>query len=184
MTAFKGWVSRGYLPHFDTPEVIQAITFRLSDSLPIEAMERIRTSFSDEDRTAEVDVFLDGGYGSCLLAQNKIADMVERALLHFDGDRYRLLAWVIMPNHVHVVVQPAVPLAELLHSWKSYTGKAINRLIGGAGVVWQPDYFDRFIRNQHHLHAAIHYVEYNPVKAGLCREATEWRWGSAYWRGL
>lgn len=180
MTAFKGWVSRGYLPHFDTPDVIQSVTFRLADSLPAEIMARIN---SKAGTSAEVDTYLDAGHGRCLLRQAEIADLVERALLHFDGERYRLLAWVVMPNHVHVLVQPGVPLAELLHTWKSFTGKAVNRLLGDAGTVWQPDYFDRFIRDESHLAAATAYVENNPVKAGLCLKAEEWRWGSAYWRG-
>jgi putative transposase len=171
VTAFKGWVSRGYLPHFDTPEVIQSVTFRLADSLPAGILD------------TEVDSVLDAGHGRCLLRHTEIADLVERALLHFDADRYRLLAWVVMPNHVHVLVQPGVPLAELLHTWKSFTGKAINRLLGERGAVWQPDYYDRFIRDEPHLAAAIAYVENNPVKAGLCTKAEEWRWGSAYWRG-
>jgi putative transposase len=179
MTDFKGWVSRGYLPHFDTPEVIQAVTFRLAGSLPPEVMER----FSHEaDASAKVDAFLDSGHDRCLLRRPDIADLVEPALLHFDGERYRLLAWVVMPNHVHVLVQPGVPLADLLHSWKSFTGKAINRLIGERGQIWQPDYFDRYIRDDSHLCAARAYVEGNPVKAGLCSKAKDWRWSSAYWR--
>ncbi len=180
MTAFKGWVSRGYLPHFDTPDVIQSVTFRLADSLPAEIMARIN---SEAGASAEVDAYLDAGHGRCLLRQAEIADLVERALLHFDGERYRLLAWVVMPNHVHVLVQPGVPLAELLHTWKSFTGKAVNRLLGDTGTIWQPDYFDRFIRDELHLAAAIAYLENNPVKAGLCLKAEQWRWGSAYWRG-
>jgi len=145
MTTFKGWISRGYLPHFDTPDVIQSVTFRLADSLPADVMDRIRSTTPDRDRPKQVEAYLDSGHGSCLLDRPDIADMVERALLHFDGDRYRLLAWSIMP---------------------------IYRLVGGIGSVWQPDYFDRFIRDQCHLDVSIHYVEHNPVTAGLCREAS------------
>lgn len=177
MAEFKGWVSRSYIPHFDTSEVVQSITFRLADSLPAEVTARRGAA------GAEVDAVLDAGLGRCLLRNPDLADVVERALLRFDGDRYHLLAWVVMPNHVHVVVRPAVPLAELMHSWKSYTAKAINRHLGETGTVWQPDYFDRFIRDEAHLSAAIAYVESNPVKAGLCGVAKDWRWSSAYWRG-
>ncbi|CAA7613781.1 transposase [Magnetospirillum sp. SS-4] len=182
MTEFKGWTSRGYLPHFDTPGTVQAVTFRLADSLPTDVFERILADHPPTEQVEAVEMLLDGGRGECLLCQTVNARMVEDALLHFDGDRYRLLAWVIMPNHVHVVVEPNIPLADLLHSWKSFTAKAINTVMGRSGRVWQPDYFDRFVRDSRHLERVIQYVEFNPVTAGLCRAPAAWRWGSAYWR--
>jgi REP element-mobilizing transposase RayT len=73
--------------------------------------------------------------------------------LHFDGQRYRLLAWVVMPNHVHVLIETMTghTLAAVLHSWKSYTAKEANRLLGRTGDFWQPEYFDRFIRDDRHF---------------------------------
>jgi REP element-mobilizing transposase RayT len=182
MTDFKGWTSRGYLPHFDAPNTIQAVTFRLADSLPVEAFERIIADRPPNERAEAVETLLDSGRGQCLLRHEANARLVEDALLHFDGERCRLLAWVIMPNHVHVVVEPILPLADLLHGWKSFTAKAMNTRMGRKGRVWQPDYFDRFIRDSRHLERVVQYVEFNPVTAGLCRTPAAWRWGSAYWR--
>lgn len=101
----KGWHSRGYLPHFDSPETLQFVTFLLFDSLPAEAIEKMRLMPSpgaDADR----DAFLDAGAGNCWLKHSEIATVVQDALLHFDGERYRLLAWTVMPNHVHVLIEP------------------------------------------------------------------------------
>jgi putative transposase len=101
MTA-KGWHSRGYLPHFDSAETIQFITFRLADSLPRPVVESLRLS---EVRLDSLDRKLDAGLGACWLRRPEIASLVQDALLRFDGERYRLLAWCLMPNHVHVVIE-------------------------------------------------------------------------------
>jgi hypothetical protein len=97
----KGWHSRGYLPHFDSPEAVQFITFRLADSLP-GVIKGLRL---DDNILQRLDQELDIGLGACWLQQPEIASLIEGALLHFDEGRYRLLAWCIMPNHVHVVIE-------------------------------------------------------------------------------
>ena len=101
----KGWHSRGYLAHFDSPETVQFLTFRLFDSLSAEALYRL-THWIGPVGDADRDDFLDAGSGNCWLLQPEIARIVEDALLHFDGERYRLIAWTIMPNHVHVLIEP------------------------------------------------------------------------------
>ncbi len=83
----KGWHSRGYLPHFDAGQVIQAITFRLGDSLPAEVVRGLQ---DDPLRTRKLDGVLDTGRGSCVLERPEVADIVEQAMLHFDGRRYHL----------------------------------------------------------------------------------------------
>jgi REP element-mobilizing transposase RayT len=106
---------------------------------------------------------------------------VETSLWHFDAARYRLLAWVVMPNHVHVVIETRAeyPLSDVLQSWKSFTAKKANSLLGRTGSFWQPEYFDRAIRDERHLLAAIAYIHGNPVKAGLVRRAEDWPYSSA-----
>lgn len=177
----KYWHSRGYLPHCDTPGLFQAITFRLADSLPTEALARL-TQAADTEKCQKIDVFLDAGYGACWLKEPEIASIVENALLHWDGQRYRLLAWCVMPNHVHVLIETRDdwPVPGLVQGWKSFTAKAINRHLGRTGAVWMLDYFDRFIRDDHHLAAVITYIHGNPVKAGLVPEEREWPYSSAY----
>ncbi|MBU1023875.1 transposase, partial [bacterium] len=97
-------------------------------------------------------------------------------------ERYFLLAWVIMPNHVHVLVQiiDGYLLSDLLHSWKRYTAKMINRMLGRKGRLWQREYWDRYIRNENHLNNAINYIHMNPVKAGFVNSPEEWQFSSAW----
>ncbi|MBZ0271172.1 transposase [bacterium] len=179
-----GWHSRGYLPHFDSAFATQLVTYRLADAMPRDVVERLRLSAEHEGDAAlrkRLDSYLDAGRGACWLAQENIAEIVVNAWKHFDGDRYRLHAWVVMPNHVHVIVQPIAPhlLAKIVQSWKSFTAKQINKAVGREGQVWQVEYWDRFIRNEEHYKSAVTYIHENPVVAGLVARADEWKWSSA-----
>ncbi len=109
---------------------------------------------------------------------------MQTALLAFDERRYGLLAWCVMPNHVHVLleVRAGYPLESVVHTWKSYTAKAANRLLERTGPFWAREYFDRFMRDEAHLARTIEYIEANPVKAGLSRDLSDWPFSSA-WRG-
>jgi REP element-mobilizing transposase RayT len=179
----KGWNERGYLPHFDADTLIQFITFRLADSLPKAIFDTLRAEVSDNaDLRKKIEGAVDSGLGSCALRDPAIAMMVQDALRHFDGERYLLLAWTIMPNHVHVLARQIAgwPLADIIHGWKSFTAKRANKQLCGRGPFWEPDYFDRFIRNQTHFDAVLHYIQENPVEAGLVERADQWPWSSAY----
>jgi REP element-mobilizing transposase RayT len=176
--------TRHYLPHLDRPGVIQMITFRLADALPAEAIKRLTDDplFRPEAaRRRQLEHYLDAGYGSCHLSDPTIGHLIETALHHFNMVRYRLFAWVVMPNHVHVVVEPLAghSLSRIVHSWKSFTAKQANRHLGLTGAFWQVDYFDRAVRDERHLAAAIEYIHDNPVKAGLARRPEDWPHSSA-----
>jgi putative transposase len=174
----KGWHSRGFLPHFDSQDVVQFVAFRLADSLPKEAAVRLRHAAQPESLR---DEFLDKGLGACWLKNDRVARLVEDALLIFDADRYRLHAWSIMPNHVHVLlsIMAGYPLGATISSWKRFTAREANIALGRQGEFWQADYWDRFIRNEHHFSTAQTYIDLNPVKAGLIKEHHLWPWGSA-----
>jgi REP element-mobilizing transposase RayT len=111
---------------------------------------------------------------------------MQETLQKFDGERYRLIAWCIMPNHVHVLIEPLVSLPRIVQSWKSFTGRwaLLHNAELGLGVpghaFWMWDYWDRYIRNEKHLQAVIDYIHENPVAAGLCDSTVEWPWSSAY----
>jgi putative transposase len=175
----KGWHSRGYLPHFDSPETIQHLVFRTSDSLPKSLLENLPSD--PARRRTSVDALLDESKDGRALSDPAAARIVELAMLHFDRVRYDLLAWCIMPNHVHVVMRPddGCHVGDIVRSWKTFTAKQINRLHGSQGSVWAPDYFDRFMRNESHLLGTLDYVEMNPVKAGLAADAADWPFSSA-----
>ena len=174
----KGWHSRNYLPHFDTQDVVQFVTFRLADSLPAAALARLRDDGRSEGLRHEM---LDHGWGACWLRSAAIARLVEDAFFAFDGTRYRLHAWTIMPNHVHVLftVLPDQPLGFIVGSWKRFTARKANELLGRSGEFWQSEYWDRFIRNEDHFGITGDYIDQNPVKAGLVSEPRLWPYGSA-----
>jgi REP element-mobilizing transposase RayT len=133
------------------------------------------------ERRKRIEVYLDCGEGSAFMNNPCVANEVQNALLFFDGARYRLQAWVVMPNHVHALLTPAAgwELGEILHSWKSYTANECNKLLGRSGDFWQTETFDRYVRNEKHYYNAIAYIENNPVKAGLVRKPEDWPWSSA-----
>lgn len=179
-SAHAGWRTRGYLPHFDAAWAVQHIVFRLADALPPAVLERLEASPPD-DRLVAAEVTLDAGLGSRALADARVAQTVESAVGHFDGQRYRLLAWCVMPSHVHVVAAQVEgwSLASVVHAWKSFTANVANRHLGRSGRFWAPDYFDRALRDEAQVEAALAYVEANPVAAGLCGDPFEWPWSSA-----
>jgi REP element-mobilizing transposase RayT len=118
--------------------------------------------------------------GSCILKAPNLAKTVQDALLHFEGQRYLLSAWCIMPNHVHLVVTPLPghDLSNILHSWKSFSANGINRLRGGTGPIWERESFNHMIRSEEHLKLFVQYIEENPVRARLCRFPEEWPFSS------
>ena len=124
---------------------------------------------------------IEANFGLPLFETPEASDIVESTLLHFDGERYRAIAWCVMPNHAHVVVEQIEgwPLARVVHSWKSFAANRVNRLLGRSGALWQREYFDRFMRDDADLGGTIRYVEANPVKAGFVDRAEDWRWSSA-----
>jgi len=189
----KGWFSRGYLPHLDSIYVIQSITFRLADSIPRErlrqlenALKHLPTSAQDRQRSQKIEHWLDAGMGCCALKHPRMATVIMETLEKHDPKRYGLIAWCIMPNHVHVLIEPRASLPKIVQSWKSYTGRwAMTKNAElGLGVpgraFWMRDFWDRYIRDEHHFQRVVDYIHWNPVKAGLCREPHEWRWSSAF----
>ena len=196
-----GWHSRGYMPHFDSSDVTQHVTFHLADSLPKSELLRLDSELKslsiekrDVERRKRVDAWIDAGHGSCPLRKPVLAQMAQKSLLAFDSQRYRLLAWVVMPNHVHVLFQPIQgwTVAKIVAAWKKFMARKIcDAADAGTGVswrgtskagapVWHREYWDRYIRNQAHLEQVIQYIHMNPVKAHLVSAPEKWRWSSAY----
>jgi REP element-mobilizing transposase RayT len=213
-----GWYSRGYLPHADFPDRLQSITYRLADSLPQDTLEAIEDELRlvgadrrDAERRRRLDEWLDAGHGSCVLRDPRAAACVLENWRHFAGERYDLIAWVIMPNHVHVLIRvyEGVSLKKILQSWKSYTARRIREWKPGSAerqlgtgktnpercragarrsqtartTIWAREYWDRYIRDDAHFAATIEYIHQNPVKAKLVQSPEEWPYSSASeWR--
>ncbi len=183
---FLGWHERGYLPHCDKPGLVQLVTIRLVDSMPASRRGEWEHLLAIEDvreRRQKLESYLDRGVGECWLRDGRIADCVEEAMRFYHNQRYELLAWCVMPNHVHVLVQVwDWPLAKMLQNWKSISAVRANRILNRAGSFWQREYWDTFIRSEEQEKTAIRYIENNPVKAKLCRTVEDWRFSSARFR--
>jgi len=178
-----GWHSRGKLPHLDSDAHTQFITFRLVDSVPQELVEKWRTEAKTEAAfRKKIETCLDSGLGKCWLGEPDIAEIVENSMKHFDGVRYDLHAWVIMPNHCHLTFTQyeGEHLSAIMHSIKSFTAQNANKELGRQGQFWQHESFDRYIRDARHFRAVVRYIEMNPVKARLCAKPEDWRFSSAF----
>jgi len=181
-------------PHWTRSKGIYAMNFRLADSMSqmrlrlwqAERDDILRTAtalhrrLSNDDRrrldylySERIERFLRKGYGDCWLAHESITSIVAKTFTLFDDRRYKLFAWCIMPNHVHVVLQPWThSLVAILASWKRFTARKANALLKRKGAFWQGESYDRLIRNFDELRHHITYAWCNPEMAGL----TKWKW--------
>jgi REP element-mobilizing transposase RayT len=198
---------RRRLPHWQQSGAVSFITFRLADAIPAKALaawenERriwllhrlpsasgdlsdVLSQLNETDRRAYLRRFgkqfhdlLDTGHGSCLLRNPKHSAIVENALHHFDGHRYQLGDYAVMPNHVHVLLEP-IPehsLGNIAGSWKRFTAREINKLTGSEGTLWQHESFDHLVRDAGSLEGFRRYIRQNPEKARL--RPGEYRLGS------
>jgi putative transposase len=183
---FRGWRESGYLPHRDEPGLVQFVTFRLADAFPGKLRREWQGLLEIEDdrrRRVELEAYLDRGRGQCYLRRPDIAKIVEGSLLFRHGVQYDLRAWVVMPNHVHLLfLVQDVPMCQLMDAWKGYTAKEANKVLGRKGRFWQENYWDTYMRDGEHESKARRYIEANPVKAKLLRSPREWPWSSARFR--
>ena len=183
------------MPHWTQDGATYAITFRLGDSLPKTVLDAwlfereniVKTakqmkrplSANEEKRldylySEKVGKHLDAGHGACWMKDDRVAKLVAEALKHFDGERYDLAAWCVMPNHVHVLVRPRTEhkLEGILHAWKSFTAHEANKILKLKGQFWEEEYYDHLIRDDADFAHCLEYVLDNPEKAGL----KEWKW--------
>jgi REP element-mobilizing transposase RayT len=210
----SGTHTRGYLPHVKRENARYFVTFRLADSLPKEvllkiqgergealrrfdaqrdATAKLRTKAPPADTAEQIELeyrrrmerYLDKGLGECWLRRPDIAGLVAGAVCFFEKQRYLLDAWVVMPNHVHVVFWPMPnhSVSGIVQSWKRQSAREANVILRRTGTpFWQPEPYDHWIRNDEEHARCSRYVRNNPVKAGLCATPEDWRWSSA-WRG-
>ena len=199
--------SSTFLPHWRVPGATYSVTFRLHDSMPLAALEDFRQrkktlvkrledlvsqSGSRNSITALITIrseiatlqefalesALHAAHGECWLKNPVVAEMVLGALKFFDGNRYTLHAWSIMPNHVHVVLCPLGnhDLEKIIHSWKSFSAKKANEMLNRSGTFWQEEYYDHVVRDGEDFKHQIQYVLENPRKGNASGEWT----GSIY----
>ncbi len=203
------------LPHWRQNGATYFVTFRLGDALPQSKLEELNQLRREWERTRFVDFhpphecpaaiaedkekweslsrmlltktehWLDQGYGSCLLNVPSNRDIVADAMESFHEKHYHLGAYVVMPNHAHVLIRPlapdADPLETILASRKRWTANQINRVNQRVGNLWQDESFDRIIRDPQHLWRTLQYIGKNPEKAGIDDHSST-RWVCPEWR--
>lgn len=218
-----GELRRRHLPHWDVSGMPIFLTACLHGSLPSmhgNRIDRYRRELHALARPehiepaewerrknkllfAFVDELLDNHSPVSHLSDERQARIVQEAFLHFAGERYALLAFVVMPSHHHWLFRPderwsravvdrarrpgaagCSPRVIISHSVQSYTATMCNRVRGGSGVYWQGETYDHWARDEVELHRIIRYIENNPVKAGLAQRPEDWAWSSARLRHL
>lgn len=197
---------RRRLPHIQPEGATFFVTSRLADSLPMDVVEKLhneRTTIDAElakiinkhERAEQAylasrrlfgkwDKALDeSDTGIKYLANEQIAKLVADSLHYRDGKVYDLIAYCIMPNHKHVVFTPLeetenkyFSLSKIMHSLKRHTARQANLVLERTGVFWQHENYDHFIRDEAELERIVKYILYNPVKANLVKEQTDWQW--------
>jgi putative transposase len=221
-------VTRRHLPHWYVPGAMHFVTYRLAETLPLDVIEFLRRKRATllrqmvpDGGTAEqradvhkqvfaaYDHYLDRVCKVDWLGWPAVAAMIRKSLYHHNGSKYHLLAYCVMPNHVHVLFQPLVsdprssartddpaagvgvespdaagPLAGIMHSLKSYTANEANKLLGRSGQFWQHESYDHWVRDDDELERIVIYIAGNPVKAGLVHAPHEWYFSSAHDRYL
>lgn len=195
-----------HLPHYQPPGATLFVTFRLAGSIPqamlyelmaeSDRIEKILASIPDpveRARLADIeqrrqfsrwDRTLDtASSGPYWLSTPDVAQLVCDTLHFLNGKQYDLDAYCIMPNHGHVVFKPLLqqdgvycPLAKTMHSFKTYTAKRANVLLGRTGQFWHHERYDHVVRDEAEWHRIVNYVLNNPVKAGLVADWHEWSW--------
>ncbi len=186
MRDFRGWHERGYLPHRDEPGLTQFVTVHLADSFPATLRSEwaaLLETEDDRERRLQLEAYLDRGRGGCPLRQTEIAKLVEDALRFHHGQWYDLLAWVVMPNHLHFLIKVGnASLSKIVKELKRYAARKANEQIQQTGAFWAEDYWDTYMRDATHELKTRRYIENNPATAFLVRDPKDWPWSSARFR--
>jgi putative DNA methylase len=218
-------ITRRNLPHWYVPGAMHFVTYRLAGTLPQEVLHELRerrrmrleqpvpegrSTVQHRERAqklffADYDRYLDQHRAVDWLARPAVAALIRGNLYHHAGSKYHLLAYCVMPNHVHVLFQPLEaparpaqgdealedeqedakgPLASIMHSLKSYTAHRANELLARTGQFWQHESYDHWVRDQDELERIVQYIVHNPVAAKLVQQPHEWFFSSAHDRFL
>ncbi len=179
-------ISERNLPHWHLDNAQYFVTCNLCDSLPKHVVAEIKEKkeiwlnthkkpYSNEDIheyyilfSNRIEELLNAGHGSSVLREFENSKIVDDALNYFNNRRYILDEWVVMPNHVHVIVKPLThSLPSITHSWKSFTSNEINKRLHASGQLWMTESYDHIIRNETALEKIREYIRNNPSKANI-----------------
>jgi putative DNA methylase len=165
------------LPHWHPEDAAVFVTWRLHGTEPYKPAF---VGLPPGKAFAEFDRWLAKAAGPMWLSDSRVAQCVADTLRYGQDQLklYELLAWVIMPNHVHILIEPKAPLARITKSIKNFSAKKANELLGHAGAFWQDESYDRWARSRDERARIIDYIELNPVSAGFVSRPEDWQWSS------
>jgi putative transposase len=178
------------LPHWHPTGKDVFITWRLFGSLPPELAKRIAAKSAENSgrQFRLVDAELDRGRrGPLWLKEDRVARVVMNSFVRGDSELhcFELHAFVVMANHVHLLVTPKVSVARITKGIKGAAGRKANAILGRAGMrFWQDESFDHWVRSAPEFERIKNYIEMNPVKAGLVKKPEDWEWSSAKGTGI
>jgi REP element-mobilizing transposase RayT len=174
---------RRHLPHWQKADSALFITWRLYGSLPRRALVNGFKETNPGKRFLLLDRELDKAqFGPTWLKDDRLAKIVADSFCYGANQQelYRLSAFVVMSNHVHILLWPRALLWRITKSIKGYTARECNKLLGRSGeAFWQDESFDHAVRSEDEFYRIKRYIERNPVKAGLVESPEEWPWSSA-----
>ena len=154
------------LPHIDLKGHYQFVTFRTHDSID-DFLKRLSTSdISSNVRQYKIDAYLDISKKGCYL-HNEILQFLKDFFLKYDKELYELIAFSIMPNHIHILFKQKAELAKILQQLKGSSAFQINKMLKRKGTFWEDGYYDKLIRDENHFSTTYEYIKYNAIKAGL-----------------
>ena len=177
--------SRRRLPHLYPNGHPIFLTFRLHDSLPANREFRNHSLTSGEAFVAMDRLLDESRSGPLYLSDARIARLMADEILRGRDVTYALHAWVVMPNHVHVLITPHSHLPTLMHALKGRTARKANQLLRRVGTpFWQDESYDHLVRDGEEFRRIEQYIIQNPVNAGLVVSAELYPWSSAGWGRL
>lgn len=190
-----------------TPKILDAGSVpHVGDAASIPGARSIR-ELAHKRFYQKYDQFLDQHPKKRWLEQPDVANIIRENLYHHNQHLYELISWCVMPNHVHILIQPLEKgiarsfnrlnessidvqsdeisdqkcvLSRIMHSLKSYTANQINLILGRTGRLWQRESYDHWVRDLDELERIVEYIRMNPVKAGLCNSSEQWKFSSAF----
>lgn len=177
--------SERHLPHWQPKDALIFVTWRLQGSKPRNCDAPRRPNLTSGQAFVLDDREWDkAATGPRWLGDERVAQVVADALKYGEDslNLYKLHAWVIMANHVHLLIEPKAPLARINQAIKNFAARAANKILGRTGPFWQQESYDRWIRDEKQFAKTVEYIEHNPVAVGLCDIPERWRWSSA-WTG-
>ena len=190
---WRGWYFHTPEPDPEIPYDIQLISLRLADALPPAELEQMNIDARSVQPASHVhfkrertEAILNAGHGCCALQNPQLARAVLDVLEDQHAKRYKLIAWCILPNQLHVLIEPCFPMGRIIQDWRVLTtrwalqhNRELNLGLKGK-KLWLKRCQDRYIPDSKQLGKAVEELHLSPVTAGLCDKPEQWRWSSAY----